>query len=107
MDFYKRTLELREETISHRRWLHRNAEVGLHMPKGQAYVMDQLKEYGLEPHPCGHGVTAELGQEGVGQFCSELIWMHFPCRRKAAKVFPVQPAQKLIPAATISMRLCC
>ena len=64
MDFYKRALALREETISHRRWLHSNAEVGLHMPKGQAYVMDQLREYGLDPHPCGHGVTAELGQEG-------------------------------------------
>lgn len=35
MDFYKRALALREETISHRRWLHSNAEVGLHMPKGQ------------------------------------------------------------------------
>ena len=64
MDFYKRALALREETISHRRWLHSNAEVGLHMPKGQAYVMDQLRGYGLDPHPCGHGVTAELGQEG-------------------------------------------
>ena len=64
MDFYKRALALREETISHRRWLHRNAEVGLHMPKGQAYVIDQLRGYGLKPHPCGHGVTAELGHEG-------------------------------------------
>ena len=64
MDFYKRALELREETISHRRWLHSNAEVGLHMPKGQTYVMEQLRGYGLDPHPCGHGVIAELGQEG-------------------------------------------
>lgn len=40
MDFYKRALELREETVSHRRWLHSNAEVGLFMLKGQAYVMD-------------------------------------------------------------------
>lgn len=64
MNFYEHALELREETVAHRRWLHKNAEVGLHMPKGQAYVMDQLKRYGLEPHPCGHGVTAELGKEG-------------------------------------------
>ena len=47
MDFYKQALALREETISHRRWLHSNAEVGLHMPKGQAYVMDQLRGYGF------------------------------------------------------------
>lgn len=61
MDFYERALELREETVAHRRWLHKNAEVGLHMPKGQNYVMEQLKEYGLHPHICGHGVAAELG----------------------------------------------
>ncbi|MDE6845430.1 MAG: amidohydrolase [Lachnospiraceae bacterium] len=64
MDFYARALELREETVAHRRWLHSNAEVGLYMPKGQNYVMEQLRGYGLEPHPCGHGVTAELGREG-------------------------------------------
>lgn len=66
MDFYKRALELSEETVAHRRWLHTNAEVGLKMPKGQAYVMEQLKDSGLEPHPCGHGVIAELGREGGG-----------------------------------------
>jgi len=66
MNFYERALELREETVTHRRWLHRNAEVGLHMPKGQNYVMKQLKKYGLDPHPCGHGVTAELGKDGGG-----------------------------------------
>lgn len=64
MNFYERALELREETVAHRRWLHKNAEVGLHMPKGQAYVMEQLRECGLDAHPCGHGVTAELGREG-------------------------------------------
>ena len=60
MDFYERALELREETVSHRRWLHSNAEVGLHMPKGQAYVMEQLKKYGLEPHTCGHDFHAAM-----------------------------------------------
>ena len=64
MDFYKRALELREETVAHRRWLHSHAEVGLDMPNAQAYVMEQLRNYGLEPQPCGHGVTAELGREG-------------------------------------------
>lgn len=64
MNFYERALELREETVAHRRWLHSNAEVGLDMPKAQAYVMEQLKKCGLEPRPCGHGVTAELGREG-------------------------------------------
>ncbi|NBI68654.1 amidohydrolase [Pseudoflavonifractor sp. 60] len=64
MNFYEQALELREETVAHRRWLHSHAEVGLNMPKAQAYVMEQLRNYGLEPRPCGHGVTAELGREG-------------------------------------------
>lgn len=64
MDFYKRALELREETVAHRRWLHSHAEVGLDMPKAQAYVMERLRNDGLEPRSCGHGVTAEVGREG-------------------------------------------
>lgn len=58
--FYKQALALREETISHRRWLHSNAEVGLHMPKARAYVMDQLRGYGLNPYPCGHDLHAAM-----------------------------------------------
>ena len=58
MDYYQRAVELREETVSHRRWLHSHAEVGLEMPKAQKYVMESLREAGLTPAPCGHGVTA-------------------------------------------------
>ena len=62
--YYERALELREETAAHRRWFHTHAEVGLHMPKAQAYVIEKLTEYGLEPQVCGHGVTAVLGKGG-------------------------------------------
>lgn len=61
MNYYERALELKDEIIANRRYLHTNAEVGLNMPKAQAYVMEKLKEYGLEPKECGHGVTATLG----------------------------------------------
>ena len=64
MNYYERALELKDETIANRRYFHTNAEVGLEMPKAQAYVMDKLKEYGLEPKVCGHGVTATLGKGG-------------------------------------------
>jgi len=64
MDFYERAIELQDETVAHRRWLRKNAEVGLDMPKARAYVMEQLKACGLDPRPCGHGVTTELGREG-------------------------------------------
>lgn len=64
MNYYERAQELKEEIIANRRYFHTNAEVGLNMPKAQAYVMEKLKEYGLEPKECGHGVTATIGQSG-------------------------------------------
>ncbi len=30
--------------------------------------MNQMRGYGLNPHPCGHGVTAELGRGGGRTF---------------------------------------
>ena len=64
MNYYERAKELKEETIENRRYFHENAEVGLDMPKAKAYVMEKLREYGLEPKECGHGVTATLGKGG-------------------------------------------
>ena len=61
MNYYHRALELQDETIAHRRYLHANAEVGLELPKACAYVMQTLKNAGLNPSPCGHGVTATVG----------------------------------------------
>lgn len=64
MDYYKRALELNDDTVANRRYFHTNAETGVNMPKAQAYVMQKLAEYGLDPHECGHGVTASLGKPG-------------------------------------------
>ena len=62
MDFYKRALELNDETIAHRRFFHKNAETGLKMPVAVDYVMKKLTEYGLKAQKCGYGVTAILGK---------------------------------------------
>lgn len=64
MNYYDRAAALREETVENRRWLHTNAEVGLHMPKAKEYIMAKLRAYGLEPAGCGEGVTATLGKGG-------------------------------------------
>ena len=64
MNYYERALQLQAETVAHRRWFHRNAEVGLDMPKGQAYVLEELAKLGIEAQPCGHGVSAVLGKPG-------------------------------------------
>ena len=64
MNIYERAVELQEETIAHRRWFHANAETGLNMPKGQAYVLETLKSYGIDANECGSGVTATVGKGG-------------------------------------------
>lgn len=64
MNEYERALELKEETIANRRFLHENAETGLHLPETKAFVMKKLKEYGIEPVECGEGVTATIGNGG-------------------------------------------
>lgn len=61
MDYYQRACELKEDTIANRRHIHTNAEVGLETPKTRAFVKEKLREYGLEPRDCGHGVVATLG----------------------------------------------
>ena len=61
MTMYDRALELREETVAHRRYFHTNAEPGLNTPRACAYILHKLQEYGLSPAPCGHGVTATVG----------------------------------------------
>ena len=62
MNYYKRALELKEETIANRRYLHEHAETGLHLENTVAFVMKRLTEYGLNPERCGEGVTALIGQ---------------------------------------------
>ncbi len=66
MNYYERALELQEEMIQNRRYLHTNAEVGLDLPKAVAYVEEKLRSYGIMPVRCGHGVSATIGQ---GESC--------------------------------------
>lgn len=64
MNYYERALELNEDTISNRRHIHTNAEVGVDLPKTKEFVWKKLEEYGLQPKDCGHGITCTLGNGG-------------------------------------------
>lgn len=64
MNYYETALARKAETIAHRRYFHTNAEVGLNLPKTCAYVTQTLRRYGLNPQPCGHGITATIGHGG-------------------------------------------
>lgn len=59
----QRALQLKEETIRHRRYIHQCAEVGLELPETMAYIEKELKACGLVPVKCGHGITAQIGTE--------------------------------------------
>ncbi|ANU48765.1 amidohydrolase [Enterocloster clostridioformis] len=87
MNFYERALELREETVAHRRWFHTNAETGLQMPKAQAYIMEQLAAYGLDAQKCGHGVMAQLGREGGKTFLLRADMDALPMREESGEPF--------------------
>ena len=64
MSYYDRALEMKDELIANRHYLHENAEVGLTLPKTRAYVEEKLREYGIEPQRCGEGVTGLIGKGG-------------------------------------------
>lgn len=61
-EIINRAKEIIAETVENRRFFHTTAEVGLDMPKAQEFVIIKLKEYGMKPEKCGHGVTATLGK---------------------------------------------
>ena len=61
MYYLDKAAALQEETISHRRYFHKNAESGLHMPLAQEYVLKTLAACGIAASRCGGGVIAEIG----------------------------------------------
>ena len=62
---YARALELKEELIGYRRYLHQNPELSFDLPKTTAFVMEKLREFGYEPQRIGRaGITCTVGQGG-------------------------------------------
>lgn len=63
-----RAQELKQETISNRRYLHQNPELGLALPVTSAYVEEKLKEMGYQVRRLGgSGLTALAGRPGTGK----------------------------------------
>lgn len=61
MDFYSEALNIKDEIVFHRRFLHKNAEIGNCMPIATDYITKTLKSYGIPSQLCGNGVTATVG----------------------------------------------
>lgn len=68
MDYLKRAMEIKEEIIASRRYLHQIPELGMELPKTSAFVVEKLKEMGYEPKLIsGYGVTATVGKKTDGK----------------------------------------
>lgn len=60
-NFMKRSLELKSDIIEMRRFIHENAEHGDELPVTTQFVVEKLKEMGLEPEEiCKSGVVATI-----------------------------------------------
>ena len=66
--FLQRAKELNESMQNDRHYLHQHAEVGNELPITTKYVMDRLKEIGLEPKEiCKSGVVAVIEGKKAGK----------------------------------------
>lgn len=60
--------ELNDTILSHRRALHRQPEVGGHLPQTAAYVTEQLRSLGYEPQQiCDSGIVATITGKDTGR----------------------------------------
>lgn len=62
---YARMLELKDELVGYRRYLHQCPELGFDLPQTRAFVLEKLKEFGYEPQTVGRaGITCTVGRGG-------------------------------------------
>ncbi len=67
-ELLERAKELNPEIINHRRHLHQNPELGLHLPKTAAYVWEKLAEMGYQPQKVGDSGVAAIAGQGEKTF---------------------------------------
>ena len=61
MSYFSKACLEREELLRQRRYLHQNAETGLHLPKTKSFIKDTLHRFNIECSNCGHGLSALIG----------------------------------------------
>lgn len=63
IDFKKEALEIKDEVVANRRYIHRNAEGGFDLPLTTDFVLKKLEEIGLKGEKCGKaGIVVTIGQ---------------------------------------------
>lgn len=67
MNDLERAKAILPEMIANRRFLHQNPELGMNLKVTTEFVMEKLRDMGIEPKICGGcGVTALIGQKTDG-----------------------------------------
>lgn len=66
--FLARAMELKQEIITNRRFLHQHAEIRDDLPITAGYVKEQLQKMGIEPiEICKSGIVALIGEKKQGR----------------------------------------
>ena len=88
MTYLERAMEIKEELIRNRRYLHERPEEGMELPETAAFVTERLKEMGYDPKPCGKsGVTALCGDPAGGVFLLRADMDALPMKEKSGLPF--------------------
>ena len=67
MNDLERAKAILPEMTANRRFLHQNPELGMNLKVTTEFVMEKLREMGIEPKLCGGcGVTALIGKKEDG-----------------------------------------
>ena len=67
-EILKAAKNIQNELVAHRRTLHKNPEVGSHLPHTTEYVMQQLKTLGYKPvRLCDSGIVATITGQNTGR----------------------------------------
>lgn len=67
-DIFEAAKKIQNDLVTHRRTLHKNPEVGSHLPQTTEYVMQQLKALGYEPvRLCDSGIVATITGHDTGR----------------------------------------
>lgn len=90
-DYKKEAQALEAELIANRRTIHSYAETGFALPQTVAFVMDQLRSYGLTPQKVGKaGVTALVGKPSGKVFLLRADMDALPMAESSGEPFAAQ-----------------
>lgn len=88
MNLYDEALLITDDIVSWRRYFHKNAEVGLHLPRTSSKVKDLLTALGVQHRNCGEsGVIGTIGPGGARSILLRADMDALPMREESGLPF--------------------